>query len=99
MADAPLTFSESWYRIAQQRVSLRSHVKVRRQLFRGERWYVLQDPFNIGYTAVKTMAAHLKGEKVERRIDTGSKLVTRENMDQAEVKALLQPDLKSWLGE
>lgn len=46
MADAPLTFSESWYRIAQQRVSLRSHVVVRRQFFRGERWYVLQDPFN-----------------------------------------------------
>jgi putative peptide zinc metalloprotease protein len=46
MADAPLTFSESWYRIAQQRVALRSHVTVRRQFFRGERWYVLQDPFN-----------------------------------------------------
>jgi putative peptide zinc metalloprotease protein len=46
MADAPLTFSESWYRIAQQRVALRSHVKVRRQYFRGERWYVLEDPFN-----------------------------------------------------
>ncbi len=46
MADAPLTFSESWYRIAQQRVSLRAHVRVRRQLFRGERWYVLHDPFN-----------------------------------------------------
>ena len=39
-------FSESWYRIAQQRVALRSHVSVRRQYFRGERWYVLQDPFN-----------------------------------------------------
>lgn len=46
MAEAPLTFSESWYRIAAQRVSLRAHVRVRRQFFRGERWYVLQDPFN-----------------------------------------------------
>lgn len=46
MADTPLTFSESWYRVAQQRVSLRPHVTVRRQRFRGERWYVLQDPFN-----------------------------------------------------
>lgn len=46
MAEAPLTFSESWYRIAQQRVSLRSHVKVQRQFFRGQRWYVLQDSFN-----------------------------------------------------
>lgn len=46
MAEAPHTFSESWYRIAQQRVALRSHVNVRRQYFRGERWYVLEDPFN-----------------------------------------------------
>src|SRR3954469_24267086 len=46
MAEAPHTFSESWYRIAPQRVSLRAHVRVRRQLFRGERWYVLHDPFN-----------------------------------------------------
>lgn len=46
MADAPLTFSESWYRIAQQRVALRAQVHVRRQYFRGERWYVLHDPFN-----------------------------------------------------
>lgn len=46
MAETPSTFSESWYRIAQQRVSLRPHVRVRRQFFRGERWYVLEDPFN-----------------------------------------------------
>lgn len=46
MAETPLTFSESWYRIAQQRVALRGHVIVRRQFFRGERWYVLHDAFN-----------------------------------------------------
>lgn len=46
MSQAPSTFSDSWFRIAQQRLSLRSHVTVRRQNFRGERWYVLQDPFN-----------------------------------------------------
>jgi putative peptide zinc metalloprotease protein len=40
------TFSESWHRIADQRISLRSTVKVRKQLFRGEKWYVLHDPFN-----------------------------------------------------
>jgi putative peptide zinc metalloprotease protein len=46
MADVPSTFSESWFRVAQQRVSLRTHVTVRRQFFRGERWYVLEDPFS-----------------------------------------------------
>ncbi len=40
------TFSESWYRIAQQRLSLRPSVRVRRQNFRCERWIVLEDPFN-----------------------------------------------------
>ena len=39
------TFSESWHRIVDQKISLRSTVKVRRQLFRGQRWYVLHDPF------------------------------------------------------
>src|SRR4051812_2852745 len=38
---------------------------------------VLQSPFNIGYLAVKTMVAHLRGEKVEERIDTGARLVTK----------------------
>lgn len=38
-------FHESWYRIAGERLSLRSSVRARRQLFRGERWYVLHEPF------------------------------------------------------
>ncbi len=46
MPEAGRTFSESWYRIAGQSISLRPQVKVRRQYFRGQRWYVLQDPFN-----------------------------------------------------
>src|SRR6185436_17654939 len=39
------TFSESWYRIADQRIALRHGVKVRRQNFRGQRWIVLENPF------------------------------------------------------
>jgi putative peptide zinc metalloprotease protein len=46
MADAPRTFSESWYRVANQRICLRPGVKVRRQNFRGERWMVLENPFS-----------------------------------------------------
>jgi len=60
---------------------------------------VLQDPFNMGYLAVKTMVQHLKGEKVERRIDTGSKLVTKANMGEPEMKRLLKPELDQWLKE
>jgi putative peptide zinc metalloprotease protein len=46
MAATGRTFSESWHRIADQRISLRSTVDVRKQHFRGEKWYVLHDPFN-----------------------------------------------------
>lgn len=46
MTDAPQTFSESWYRIAGQRICLRPDLIVQRQNFRGERWIVLQNPFS-----------------------------------------------------
>ncbi len=46
MADTPKTFSESWYRVASQRVCLRPDACVRRQNFRGERWMVLENPFS-----------------------------------------------------
>ena len=46
MTDSPPTFSESWYRIAKQRIYLRPSVKVRRQNFRGQRWIVLENPFS-----------------------------------------------------
>ncbi|MEX0323830.1 MAG: site-2 protease family protein [Puniceicoccaceae bacterium] len=56
MVDIPSTYSESWFRIAQQRVSLRPHVHIIRQYFRGERWYVLQDPFNNQFFRVRPEA-------------------------------------------
>jgi ribose transport system substrate-binding protein len=60
---------------------------------------VVQNPFNMGYLAVKTMAAVLRGEKVEKRIDTGARLVDKANMDLEEVREVLAPDLKKWLAE
>jgi ribose transport system substrate-binding protein len=59
---------------------------------------VLQNPFNMGYLAVKTLVAHLKKEKVPNRIDTGASLIDKANMDQPEMKALLSPPLAEWLG-
>lgn len=58
---------------------------------------VLQDPFNMGEQAVRTMVKHLKKEPVEKRIDTGSKLVTKANMNEPAIKELLKPDLGKWL--
>jgi ribose transport system substrate-binding protein len=60
---------------------------------------VLQDPINIGYLGVKTLVAHLQGQKVEKRIDTGSAVATPENMDEPKMKNLLEPDFKKWLNE
>ena len=60
---------------------------------------VVQDPMNMGYLAVKTIVAHLKGTTVEKVIDTGARVVEKADMDSAEVKALLNPDLKTYLGE
>ncbi len=60
---------------------------------------VLQNPINMGYLGVKTIVKHLQGEKVERQIDTGSVVATPENMDEPEMKELLEPDFKKWLNE
>jgi ribose transport system substrate-binding protein len=60
---------------------------------------VLQDPINMGYLGVKTLVAHLQGQKVEKRIDTGSAVATPENMDDPKMKNLLEPDFKKWLNE
>jgi putative peptide zinc metalloprotease protein len=38
----PLT-SPAWYRVAELRPRLRSHARIRRHEYRGERWYVLED--------------------------------------------------------
>ena len=60
---------------------------------------VLQDPINMGYLGVKTMVAHLQGEKVTKLTDTGSDVATLENMDDPRMKDLLEPDVKKWLNE
>lgn len=50
------TFSESWYRVANQRIYLRPGVRVRRQNFRGERWIVLENPFSNQYFRLRPAA-------------------------------------------
>ena len=52
---------------------------------------VLQDPVTMGYEAVKRMAAHIKGEQVEKRIGTGEFVATPENMTTPEMDKLLKP--------
>jgi len=53
---------------------------------------VLQNPIKMGYLSIKTMVEHLRGGKVDKRVDTGVALATPENMEDAEMKALLRPE-------
>jgi putative peptide zinc metalloprotease protein len=46
MADIKRTFSESWHKVASYRISLFPTVEVRKQYFRGQECYVLNNPFN-----------------------------------------------------
>lgn len=58
---------------------------------------VVQDPFDIGYQAVKTVLAKLAGETPAKRIDTPATVVTRANLDTPEIDRLVHPDLSEIL--
>ncbi|HVF87771.1 MAG TPA: substrate-binding domain-containing protein [Pyrinomonadaceae bacterium] len=59
--------------------------------------FVVQNPFNMGYLAIKTMVDHLQGRPVERHIDTGVSIITPENLDTPEVKERLNPPTEEYL--
>ncbi|MBN1939917.1 MAG: sugar ABC transporter substrate-binding protein, partial [Candidatus Aminicenantes bacterium] len=54
---------------------------------------ILQNPVKMGYLGVRTIVRHLRGEAVERVVDTGVVCITPETMDTLEHQALLNPDL------
>ena len=60
---------------------------------------VVQNPVLMGYLGVMTLVKHLRGERVEKRIDTGVVLATPENMDQPEIRELLHPPIDQYLKE
>ena len=50
---------------------------------------VVQQPFRMGYEGVRTAVAALRHQTVEKRVDTGTVLVARDNLDSPEVQKLL----------
>jgi ribose transport system substrate-binding protein len=58
---------------------------------------VLQDPFRMGDLGVSMLLSALKGQPIERRVDTGATMVTRENMKRPEIRLLLAPELAKYL--
>ncbi len=57
---------------------------------------VLQNPVKMGYLGVKQMVLHLRGQPIDRIIDTGVYLATRDNMDEPEIRQLLLPDFSGY---
>jgi ribose transport system substrate-binding protein len=58
---------------------------------------VVQNPFNMGYLGVRSIVDHLQGKPVEKRIDTGVTMVTRDNLGAPEIQTLLHPPLDQYL--
>ena len=61
MAVERSTFSESWYRVADLKVSVHPAIQFQRQFFRGEKWYVLQDPSNNQFYRISYAAYQFLG--------------------------------------
>jgi ribose transport system substrate-binding protein len=51
---------------------------------------VLQNPRKMGYEGVKTIVDKLMGKAVERRMDTGVKLLTKDNVATPEIQELIK---------
>lgn len=58
---------------------------------------VVQDPFKIGYEAVHTIATKLKGGTPPKRMDLPAILITKDNLEQPDIKRLLSSDFKKYL--
>lgn len=58
---------------------------------------IVQDPVRMGYLGVVRMMEHLAGSEVPKRVDTGVHVVTRDNMEEPEIHALLHPPLDEYL--
>jgi ribose transport system substrate-binding protein len=59
----------------------------------------VQNPFKMGYEGVKTIVAVLNNESYEKKVDTGVKLVTPDNINETDVQELINPDLDKWLNQ
>lgn len=50
---------------------------------------VVQNPFKMGYEGVKAIVMTIQGKPVEKKIDTGVSVVTKDALDKPDIKALL----------
>src|SRR5438094_1051321 len=57
---------------------------------------VVQDPFKMGYEAVKSQVDALNGAKPPKRMDLSARVITAAELDKPDVKQLLFPDLSKY---
>lgn len=55
------TFSNSWSRVSRLTPTLRAHVEIHRQLYRGEIWHVVSDPITNDFFRLNPVAYHFVG--------------------------------------
>jgi putative peptide zinc metalloprotease protein len=64
--------SNSWYRVAALQPRLRSHARLHRMRYRGELWYLLQDPVNARVhrfsPAARFVVAAMNGERTVQQL-------------------------------
>jgi ribose transport system substrate-binding protein len=58
---------------------------------------VVQDPFKMGYEAVRTLADKLAGKSPEKKIDLSAVVVTKADLEKPDIHTLLYPDLQRYL--
>ncbi len=58
---------------------------------------VVQNPFKMGYEAVRAIGLKLRGEQPEKLIDSGATLVLAKDLDQPAIRELLFPDIHRYL--
>ncbi len=58
---------------------------------------VVQDPFRMGYEAVRTLVEKIQGGSPPKRMDLHATVVSRENLQDPEIQRLISPNLSKYL--
>ncbi len=60
---------------------------------------VVQDPFKIGFEGVRAVAEKLEGKTPAKKVDLSAVVITKGDLERPEIRQLLHPDLKKYLGQ
>jgi ribose transport system substrate-binding protein len=58
---------------------------------------VVQDPFGMGFQAVKSLVDKLNGQTPPKRVDLHARVITKADLDKPEIKELLHPDVSKYV--